>query len=146
MPKTHEKTSRKPVLPLLFAPPSRKEPHRVRNSCRLPNPIRYNRRNLSQPYPKASLRYHSFYIFHGIYFHKTKSILSTRFIGSVRCSEAIFGMFLLHPSQHPPPAGTKLCNRMFSVKNPRTYSLRHSLFDIVLAYHKDFMLSIGSGR
>ena len=49
MPKTHEKTSRKPVLPLLFAPPSRKEPHRVRNSCRLPNPIRYNRRNLSQP-------------------------------------------------------------------------------------------------
>lgn len=55
--KTHEKTSRKPVLPLLFTPPSRKGPHRVRNRHRLLNPIRYNRRNLSQPTPEKHNRY-----------------------------------------------------------------------------------------
>ncbi len=57
MPKTHEKTSRRPVLPLLFTPPSRKRPHRVQNRRRLPNPIRYNRRNLSQPNPENRNRY-----------------------------------------------------------------------------------------
>lgn len=39
-----------PVLPLLFIHVSRREPHRVLHSGKANvNPIRYNRRNLSQP-------------------------------------------------------------------------------------------------
>lgn len=55
---SHEKTSCIPVLPLLFVRASRNGPLRVRN------PIRYNRRNLSQPCRKSGSVRRSEAIFH----------------------------------------------------------------------------------
>ena len=46
----YKKTSRMPVLPLLFICLSQDRPPRVNN------PVRYNRRNLSQSYPAGSVR------------------------------------------------------------------------------------------
>ena len=81
-----------PVLPLLFISSSRKKPLRVSN------PIRYNRRNLSQPYPSDS----------------------------VRCSEAIFHSSCSIPLSCPHHRHIRDNVRNFLCKAlNKVYSLRH---------------------
>lgn len=90
----HQKTSRLPVIPLLFICPSRKQTSSGQE------PYRYNRRNLSQPYPR------------------------------LRGLGALLGSHLPDHTAHTLSAWQtthKAC-RALSVRRHKMYSLRHCIF------------------
>ena len=85
-----KKTSHKLVVPLLFIRPSRDRPLRVNN------PIRYNRRSLSQPYRPHDLD------------------------RSVRCSEAMF-----HALRPIPLSLSTASTDQTAAAVPRMFSVKH---------------------